>query len=128
MIIAADSSVLIDLQQGKSAPYLTFLIECLNADELCLPPAVLTEIISNPRKDNKTYEYLHHITLLEIGEGYWNRAGLLRKKLLLKGLKAKLGDALIAQACIDNEVPLLTRDADFEHYVKFGGLKLAKIR
>jgi len=41
------------------------------------------------------------------------------------GRKASLGDALIAQACIDSDVPLLTRGADFAAFAKLGGLKLA---
>jgi len=32
---------------------------------------------------------------------------------------------LIAQACIDNDVALITRDADFRHFAKHCGLKLA---
>jgi predicted nucleic acid-binding protein len=38
--------------------------------------------------------------------------------------KAKLADTLIAQLCIDHEVPLITRDRDFSHFQKFCGLKL----
>ena len=40
-----------------------------------------------------------------------------------KGLKAGLADALIAQSCIDHNVPLVTHDRDFRHFVK-AGLKL----
>ncbi|MDX2072755.1 MAG: PIN domain-containing protein [Alphaproteobacteria bacterium] len=127
MIIAVDSSVLIDLQQGKKAPYLAMLEDALAADDVMLPPVVLAEILSNPREDqSKNYEYLRNINLLETDEGYWQRAGLLRKKILQKKLKAKLGDALIAQSCIDHAVPLLTRDEDFKHYAKYCGLKLVQ--
>jgi predicted nucleic acid-binding protein len=45
--------------------------------------------------------------------------------LLGKGLKARLGDALVAQACIDHNIPLIARDGDFRHFVKHCGLKLA---
>jgi predicted nucleic acid-binding protein len=31
---------------------------------------------------------------------------------------------LIAQSCIDHDVALITRDADFRHYAAEGGLKL----
>lgn len=103
------------------------LEEALAADDVMLPPVVLAEILSNPREDqSKNYEYLRNINLLETEEGYWHRAGLLRKKILQKKLKAKLGDALIAQSCIDHAVPLLTRDEDFKHYAKYCGLKLVQ--
>ena len=40
-------------------------------------------------------------------------------------LKAKLADALIAQCCIDADVPLIARDADYRHFERWCGLKLA---
>jgi predicted nucleic acid-binding protein len=45
--------------------------------------------------------------------------------LITKGFKARLADALIAQACIDSDVALITRDRDFRHFAKHCGLKLA---
>lgn len=89
-----------------------------------VPEVVVTEYLSNPRLDDKHYKFFKDIPTLKIHEGYWHRAGESRRILLKKGLNAKLGDALIAQACIDNEVPLLTRDDDFRHYAEYCDLKL----
>ncbi|MHB8420480.1 MAG: PIN domain-containing protein [Myxococcales bacterium] len=61
-------------------------------------------------------------------EGYWERAGLLRSKLLARRLKARLADTLIAQSCLDGAVPLLTRDADFRHFAQWAGLELVEPR
>jgi len=36
-----------------------------------------------------------------------------------------LADTLIAQSCIDHDVRLVTRDDDFRHFVRLGGLRLA---
>jgi predicted nucleic acid-binding protein len=36
------------------------------------------------------------------------------------GFKAKLADTLIAQSCLDHDVPLITRDGDFRHFVALG--------
>lgn len=36
-----------------------------------------------------------------------------------------MADALIAQACIDADTPLLARDKDFRIFAEVGGLKLA---
>lgn len=36
------------------------------------------------------------------------------------GHKAKLADTLIAQACLDHRVPLVTRDLDFRHFAAAG--------
>jgi predicted nuclease of predicted toxin-antitoxin system len=53
---------------------------------------------------------------LELQAGYWYRSGELRANTLREGHKAKLADVLIAQSCIDHDVPLITNDADFRHF------------
>ena len=63
--------------------------------------------------------------LIDLVSGYWQRAGELRAKVLAKRRKARLGDALIAQSCIDGGVPLLTRDRDFKAFSEAAGLDLA---
>ena len=61
---------------------------------------------------------------MEIQPGYWERAGKLRALLIAKRLKPRLADTLIAQICIDNDIPLITRDKDFRHFAKHAGLRL----
>ncbi|HKV48542.1 MAG TPA: PIN domain-containing protein, partial [Candidatus Acidoferrales bacterium] len=56
--------------------------------------------------------------------GYWERAGKLRANVLAKGRKARLGDALIAQTCVDAGIPLITRDRDFRTFVEATGFQL----
>jgi predicted nucleic acid-binding protein len=58
-------------------------------------------------------ETLAQIPMIEVKSGYWVRAGQLRAKVLSMRRKARLGDALVAQSCIDANVTLVTRDADF---------------
>jgi predicted nucleic acid-binding protein len=62
---------------------------------------------------------------LDLADGYWVRAGATRAVILRQTLRARLADSLIAQACIDANVALLTRDRDFRHYAKYCGLRLA---
>lgn len=64
------------------------------------------------------------LPLLLIDDGYWKRAGDLRRSILDAGRKAKLADVLIAQSCIDHDVALITHDTDFRHFTR-AGLKLA---
>jgi predicted nucleic acid-binding protein len=89
-----------------------------------LPPIVLAEAISSPAVEQSFVDFVLSLPLLEIDEGYWRRAGDLRRSTLRDGHKAKLSDVLIAQACIDKAIPLITNDADFRHFVR-AGLKLA---
>jgi len=49
-------------------------------------------------------------------------AGQQRSKVLAR--RRRLGDAVIAQSCIDGDVPLLTRDRDFKAFAEAAGLDL----
>jgi predicted nucleic acid-binding protein len=49
---------------------------------------------------------------------------LLRRAVRRRGLKANLADALVAQCCIDADVPLIAHDPDFRHFAAHCGLKL----
>jgi len=124
-LIAADSSVVIDLLEGVQSNEVSRLRTHLRAASAVLAPVTLTELLSDPKGRDLTHPILAEFIQLPITAGYWERAGLLRAKVRKAGRKAALGDALIAQACIDADVPLLTRDADFASIAKLCGLKLA---
>lgn len=126
-MIAADTSAIIAyLGAGNlREPDIARLEEALQERELVLPAVVLTEALSNRQTASFAWPILRDVPLLDIVEGYWERAGASRAKLLQKGLKAALADTLIAQACIDADAPLITRDKDFRHFAQHCGLKLA---
>jgi len=87
-------------------------------------PLVLTELLSAPKLPTGVAETLSEVPLIKLGSGYWQRAGELRAKVLAKRRKARLGDALIAQSCIDGAIPLLTRDRDFRAFAEAARLNL----
>lgn len=124
-MIAADTSSLSALLAGESGEDVEQLAEALDQNLLSLPPVVVTEILSDPRTEKLLAPKIGQIPLLEVADGFWNRAGALRSKVLGRGLKAHLGDALVAQSCIDHDVALITRDGDFRHFAKYCGLRLA---
>jgi len=78
--------------------------------------------LSDPNLPSDVAKTLCEVPLIEVGEGYWQRAGLLRAMVLAKRRKARLGDALIAQSCMDRGVLLLTRDRDFRAFTEAAGL------
>src|SRR6185312_3095763 len=123
-MIAADTSILIDYFQGQSNAQTELLDEIFSVHSLTLPPVVLVEILSDFALPQKFIEKILELPVLEPTEGFWQRAGINRSVLLSKKLKARLADTLIAQACIDHKIPLLTRDKDFRHFAKYCGLKL----
>ena len=121
-MIAADSSSLVSFLNQEEGSDVLQVLQAIQSGQLMLPPVVVTEILSGA---SNLDAILPNVALLAVQEGYWQRAGASRRSLAAKGLKAKLGDALIAQSCIDHNVPLITRDADFRHFAKHCGLKLA---
>jgi predicted nucleic acid-binding protein len=104
----------------------TALVESALADhQACLPPVVLTELLSDPKLPKSLAGIFADLPLLEPHAGYWGRAGRLRAKLIAQRHRARLADSLIAQACIDHEVRLITRDDHFLHFSRLGRLRLA---
>jgi predicted nucleic acid-binding protein len=89
-----------------------------------LPPVVLSELLSDPKLPRVARDSLRLLPLLEILDGYWERAGLLRSRTIAAGRKARLADSLIAQVCLDHDVVLISRDEDFRHLARTTGLRL----
>jgi len=124
-MIAADSSSLIDYLKEIDRSDCRLIHKATRDNLLVLPPIVITEILSNMISGSKFWPLRGGVILLDITDGYWERAGLMREKIISKGIKVKIPDTLIAQSCIDHKVPLITADADFQKFTAFG-LKLAK--
>jgi predicted nucleic acid-binding protein len=123
-VIALDSSALIAYLQGDDTSAADAVAVVLAERQACLPPVVLTEILSDPRLPATVAGLVTALPLLPVSPGYWQRAGELRARVLAARRRARLADTLIAQSCIDHEVGLLTFDRDFRHFAAVGGLRL----
>jgi predicted nucleic acid-binding protein len=123
-LIAIDTSSLRRWARGESGADVRRADEAILSGDAALPPIVLAEALSSPAVERHFVDFVLTLPLLDIEEGYWRRAGDLRRSILRDGYKANLSDALIAQACIDKNVLLITHDADFRHFTR-AGLKLA---
>ena len=117
-MIAVDTSTWIAFLQDGTGEDAQLLDKALEDRQVVMVPVVLTELLSDPKLPTGVAETLSAVPLIEIGSGYWQRAGELRAKVLAKRRKARLGDALIAQTCLDGGVPLLTRDRDFRAFAE----------
>ena len=123
-MIAADTSTWIAFLQGDSGDDAQLLDRALEDRQVLMVPVVLTELLSDPALPLQIAKILSEVPLVEIRPGYWERAGALRAKVLARRRKARLGDALIAQSCIDHGIPLLTRDRDFRAFARAAALEL----
>ncbi|MGE0740325.1 MAG: PIN domain-containing protein [Hyphomonadaceae bacterium] len=124
-MIAVDTSVLVDWLDQIDTPQTRRVSGFAQTGAGVIAAVTITELLSDPRGSRAMSGALVAFPILPVAQGYWERAGLLRAKVRKAGRKAALGDALIAQACIDADLPLLTSDTDFAAFVKLGGLKLA---
>jgi predicted nucleic acid-binding protein len=123
-LIAADTSSVVAYLSGEEGRDVQLVDAAVNRHELVLPPPVVSELWSKP--DRTLLEpWLADTPVMEMTDGFWRRVGDSRRALLAKGFRAAMADALIAQCCIDADVPLIARDRDYRHFERWCGLKLA---
>jgi predicted nucleic acid-binding protein len=115
-LIAVDTSTWVAFLEGAGGPDVDLLDRALADRQVLMVPVVLTEMLSDPKLPSEVSRLLSDLPLIDVDPGFWQRAGELRAKVLAMRRKARLGDALIAQTCIDRPVPLLTRDRDFRAF------------
>lgn len=122
-MIAVDTNVLRHYLHGTIDSYTAMVAEAINTHEALLPPIVLTEALRDPQITASEIYRTLLVPLMPLYNGYWDRAGDLRRRLIQEARSAPIADCLIAQACIDSDFPLLTYDRDFTRFVD-AGLKL----
>jgi predicted nucleic acid-binding protein len=122
-LIALDSSAFARFLAGEVDRASSAAGEAISARDAHLPPVVLTELLSNPLISPDEVARVLAVPLLPLHEGYWGRAAFLRAELIRSRFKANVADCLIAQSCLDHDIPLITYDHDFRHFVRVG-LKL----
>ena len=124
-MIVVDACVIIDFLAQRATPEVDTLSRLLQRDLVVLAPSTVTELLSDPAGGSPTAELIRSMARLALDDGYWDRAGRLRCAVRGAGRKAALGDALLAQACIDADLRLLTSDRDFQTFAELSDLKLA---
>jgi predicted nucleic acid-binding protein len=123
-VIAADTSSWIAFLEGSSGEDVQLLDRALEDGQVVMVPVVLAELLSDASLPANVVKTISDLPLLQVASGYWQRAGSLRAKVLATRRKARLGDALIAQTCIDQSIPLITRDRDFRAFAVAANLKI----
>lgn len=123
-MIAVDTSTWIAFLEGASSVNTDLPDSALQDRQVVMVPPVLTEVLSDPGLRPEIARLLTEIPLVEIEPGFWRRAGKLRAVVLGRHRKARLGDALIVQLCLEQGMPVLTRDKNFRAFVEAAGLKL----
>ena len=123
-MVAADTSSFIAFFEGDPGPDVEALERGLADQQVCLPPVVLTELLSDSKLPPRVAGWLKELPLLATSEGYWERAGSLRASVLAQRRKARLADSLITQSCLDHQLLLIARDRDFRNFARAAGLRV----
>jgi predicted nucleic acid-binding protein len=125
-MIAADTSTWVAFLDKPATEDDTLLLrKALQEQQLLMIPVVLTELLSDPHLPRALASGLLAVPLIRIDAGFWQRTGILRAKVLAKGRRARLADSLIAQTCLDEGIPLITRDRDFRAFAEVSQLQLS---
>ena len=96
-------------------------------DEIVLGGSILQEILDGLRERRdleRLVRYLAPFPLLALERGTYVAAAELRQRCRSRGIQAGPIDCLIAAACIEHGLPLLTADQDFLRIAKHSDLML----
>ena len=83
-MIALDSSALIAYLEGRESRAANAAGIVLGERQACLPPVVLSEVLSDPELPANVAGLIKALPTLPVTDGYWERAGTLRSRLLAK--------------------------------------------
>lgn len=134
-MILVDSSVWIDYFKGTANEETDFLDSALGLEPVGIGDLILTEVLQGIKSDSeyrKVKQLMMELSIFELlGQERAIRAAnnyrALRKRALRKkGVTIrKTNNLIIGTFCIDESLPLLFRDRDFEPMIQHLGLRSA---
>ncbi len=132
-MLLVDTTVWIDFFASRPRPHVKLLEDSLRRDEdICTCGVILTEVlqgIRNDREYGKTKNYFNSLLFLQMTLKTFIASADIYRRLRQKGITIrKPVDCMIAAVAIENEVPLLHSDKDFDPIEKHCGLKTSAIR
>jgi predicted nucleic acid-binding protein len=127
-MIVVDSSVWIDFFNGITAPETSLLESRLGRELVVIGDLVLTEVLQGFRRDRDfrtAKELLETLVFREmLGKDLAVKSAQNYRTLRRRGVTVKkTADVIIGTFCIENRLPLLHRDKDFDPMTKYLGLK-----
>jgi len=129
-MILVDSRVWIDYFRGIAAPQAAKLDSLLGAEPIATGDLILTEVLQGFSSDRDFIQARNLLTSLVIvdlaGQAIAIKAAENFRALRSLGISVrKTIDTVIATHCIENRLPLLYGDRDFDPFVEHLGLRSA---
>jgi predicted nucleic acid-binding protein len=131
MMVLVDTTVWIDFFAARSSAHVVALEDLIiNREDICVCGIVLTEVLQGIRKDSefkKTRDLFNNLLFLPMLYPVFLKAAEIYRGLRRKGITIRKSmDCMIASVAIENDIPLLHNDNDFEAIEKHCGLKCHK--
>lgn len=129
-MIVIDSSVWVDYFNGQATPETDLLDRMLGAEPVAIGDLILAEVLQGFRSDADYKTARQMLTSLTVhdmlGAARAVRVAEHYRALKRKGVTVrKTANTIIATFCIEERLPLLFSDRDFEPFVRYRGLKSA---
>ena len=128
MMILVDTTVWIDFFKASSLHHVGILENLiLNREDICICGIILSEVLQGIRKDSeytKTRELFEELIILPMHNSTFFKSAEIYRALRRKGITIRKPlDCMIASVAIENEIPLLHNDRDFDPIEKHFGMK-----
>jgi len=126
-MIVIDSSVWVDYFRGRRTPETAYLDMTLGTEIILIDDLILTEVLQGFREDvqfekaRAALNSLEHIVLLDTGVAAQSAQNFRRLRCLGITVRKTI-DCIIATGCIENRLPLLHADRDFDPFEQHLGL------
>ncbi len=131
-MVLVDTTVWVDLFSGLTTPQVIVLESLiLKREDICLCGVILTEVLQGIRDDKehaKTEAIFSSLLYLPMTRETFLLAAHIYRSLRVRGITIRNSiDCMIAAVCIENKVPLLHNDRDFDSISKHFDLKIANL-
>jgi hypothetical protein len=132
MMILVDTTVWIDFFAARSLPHVVALETIIKRREnICICGIILAEVLQGIRQDTefrKTRDLFNTLILLPMPYTVFLRSADIYRKLRKIGITIRKPlDCMIASVAIENDIPLLHNDKDFQPIEKRCGLKVLSL-
>jgi predicted nucleic acid-binding protein len=128
-MLVVDSTVWIDYFNGNENPHTDYLDKIVDIQLILVGDLILAEVLQGFRTDTdfeKAYGEMKKFTQVQMVNNKLALQSARNYRLLRhKGITVrKTIDSLIATYCIENKLPLLHKDNDFDGYEEHLGLRV----
>lgn len=130
-MVVIDTSAWIDYLRGADTPWANAVDDAMDNDRVIIGDLIIVELLQCIKNPNEYRQVEELVDSLEyktfVGKDIAKKSAENYRTLLSKGLTVrKTIDMLIGTFCIENKIPLLHNDRDFDPMEEYLGLEVIK--